>query len=59
MAKKMGRQGVEMLPQKDTQYIYPRMYNPVWINPDGFRWIEVLKREDKMERYFQSFAYLV
>lgn len=27
----------------------PRMYNPVWINPDGFRWIECLKREDLME----------
>jgi len=26
----------------------PRMYNPVWINPDGFRWIEALKREDKI-----------
>ncbi len=27
----------------------PRMYNPVWINPDGFRWIDVLKDEKKME----------
>ncbi len=27
----------------------PRMYNPVWINPDGFRWIEVMKDESKME----------
>jgi len=26
----------------------PRMYNPVWINPDGFRWLEVLKDESKM-----------
>lgn len=30
----------------------PRMYNPVWINPDGFRWIEVLKNEEKMELTF-------
>ncbi|QSZ42426.1 molybdopterin-dependent oxidoreductase [Sulfurimonas aquatica] len=30
----------------------PRMYNPVWINPDGFRWIEALKREDKIELSF-------
>ncbi len=36
------------IPKKLAIYI-PRMYNPVWINPDGFRWIEVLKNEDKME----------
>jgi len=30
----------------------PRVYNPVWINPDGFRWIEALKREDKVELSF-------
>jgi anaerobic selenocysteine-containing dehydrogenase len=30
----------------------PRMYNPVWINPDGFRWIEVLRDESKMELTF-------
>ena len=30
----------------------PRIYNPVWINPDGFRWIEALKREDKFELTF-------
>ena len=30
----------------------PRMYNPVWINPDGFRWLEVLKNEEKMELTF-------
>ncbi len=30
----------------------PRMYNPVWINPDGFRWIEAMKREDKIELSF-------
>ena len=31
---------------------FPRMYNPVWINPDGFRWIEVLKDEKKVELTF-------
>lgn len=36
------------IPKKLALYI-PRMYNPVWINPDGFRWIEVLKNEEKME----------
>lgn len=30
----------------------PRMYNPVWINPDGFRWIEALKDESKIELSF-------
>ncbi len=36
------------VPQKIALYI-PRMYNPVWINPDGFRWIEILKDEKKVE----------
>ena len=31
---------------------FPRMYNPVWINPDGFRWIEALKDEKKIELSF-------
>ncbi len=39
------------VPQKLSVWI-PRMYNPVWINPDGFRWIEVLKDETKMELTF-------
>jgi len=39
------------VPSKLAVYV-PRMYNPVWINPDGFRWIEALKREDKMELTF-------
>jgi anaerobic selenocysteine-containing dehydrogenase len=30
----------------------PRQYNPVWINPDGFRWIEVLRDEKKVELTF-------
>ncbi len=36
------------VPKKLSVYI-PRMYNPVWINPDGFRWIDTLKDESKME----------
>lgn len=28
---------------------FPRQYNPVWINPDGFRWVEALKDETKFE----------
>jgi anaerobic selenocysteine-containing dehydrogenase len=39
------------VPSKLSVWI-PRMYNPVWINPDGFRWIEVLKDESKMELTF-------
>jgi len=39
------------VPEKLSVWI-PRMYNPVWINPDGFRWIELLKREDKIELSF-------
>lgn len=39
------------VPNKLAVYI-PRQYNPVWINPDGFRWIEVLKDESKMELTF-------
>jgi anaerobic selenocysteine-containing dehydrogenase len=39
------------VPEKLGVYV-PRLYNPVWINPDGFRWIEALKREDKIELSF-------
>ncbi len=39
------------IPKSIAVYM-PRMYNPVWINPDGFRWIEMLKREDKVELSF-------
>lgn len=39
------------VPQKLAVWI-PRMYNPVWINPDGFRWIDTLKNESKMELTF-------
>jgi len=44
---KWNKKGLNV-PEKIGIYI-PRMYNPVWINPDGFRWIEALKREDKVE----------
>ena len=36
------------IPSKLAVWI-PRMYNPVWINPDGFRWIDTIKDEKKME----------
>ncbi|MCO4762442.1 MAG: hypothetical protein KC502_13105, partial [Myxococcales bacterium] len=39
------------VPSKLSVWI-PRMYNPVWINPDGFRWIEVLRDEKKLELTF-------
>jgi len=39
------------IPSKLNVWI-PRMYNPVWINPDGFRWIECLKDESRMELTF-------
>jgi anaerobic selenocysteine-containing dehydrogenase len=44
--KKWNDKGLQV-PEKLDVWI-PRMYNPVWINPDGFRWIECLKREDKI-----------
>lgn len=39
------------VPEKLAVWI-PRQYNPVWINPDGFRWIEVLRDESKLELTF-------
>jgi len=39
------------VPKKLSVWI-PRMYNPVWINPDGFRWIDTIKDESKMELTF-------
>lgn len=48
--EKWNKRGLKV-PEKLSVYI-PRIYNPVWINPDGFRWIECLKREDKMELTF-------
>jgi anaerobic selenocysteine-containing dehydrogenase len=37
---------------KNIKVWIPRMYNPVWINPDGFRWIDTIKDESKMELTF-------
>ena len=48
--EKWNKKGLN-IPSKLAVWI-PRMYNPVWINPDGFRWIEALKREDKIEMSF-------
>jgi anaerobic selenocysteine-containing dehydrogenase len=48
--EKWNKKGLN-IPEKIAVYV-PRMYNPVWINPDGFRWIEALKREDKFELTF-------
>ncbi|WP_304544215.1 molybdopterin-dependent oxidoreductase [Sulfurimonas microaerophilic] len=48
--KKWQAKGLNV-PTKLAVWI-PRMYNPVWINPDGFRWLEVLKDEKKMELTF-------
>src|SRR5258708_28862296 len=28
---------------------FPRVYNPVWTNPDGTRWIEMLTNEQQVE----------
>ncbi len=27
---------------------FTRVYNPVWVNPDGFSWVEMLSDEDKV-----------
>jgi len=48
--EKWTKKGLK-IPKSIAVYM-PRMYNPVWINPDGFRWIEALKREDKFELSF-------
>ena len=48
--KKWQAKGLNV-PTKLSVWI-PRMYNPVWINPDGFRWLDVLKDESKMELTF-------
>lgn len=48
--KKWKDRGLKV-PEKLSVWV-PRMYNPVWINPDGFRWLDVLKDEKKMELTF-------
>ncbi|HEX2403723.1 MAG TPA: molybdopterin dinucleotide binding domain-containing protein, partial [Acidimicrobiia bacterium] len=32
----------------DIDVYFTRVYNPVWTNPDGFSWIEMLTDEDKI-----------
>jgi anaerobic selenocysteine-containing dehydrogenase len=48
--EKWTKKGMNV-PKKLSVWI-PRMYNPVWINPDGFRWIDTIKDESKMELTF-------
>jgi anaerobic selenocysteine-containing dehydrogenase len=43
--KKWQEKGLK-IPDK-VEVWFSRIYNPVWINPDGFRWVEALKDENK------------
>jgi anaerobic selenocysteine-containing dehydrogenase len=33
----------------DIDVYFTRVYNPMWINPDGFMWLEALRNEDKIK----------
>ncbi len=33
----------------DIDVYFSRVYNPMWINPDGFMWLKLLKDEEKMK----------
>jgi len=33
----------------EVDVYFTRVYNPMWINPDGFMWLEALKDEEKMK----------
>ena len=33
----------------DIDVYFTRVYNPLWINPDGFMWLEALTDEDKVK----------
>jgi anaerobic selenocysteine-containing dehydrogenase len=33
----------------DIDVYFSRVYNPMWINPDGFMWLKALKDEEKMK----------
>ncbi len=33
----------------DIDVYFTRVYNPMWINPDGFMWLKALQDEDKMK----------
>ena len=33
----------------DIDVYFTRVYNPMWINPDGFMWLDALRDEDKIK----------
>lgn len=33
----------------DVDVYFTRVYNPMWINPDGFMWLEALRDEEKLK----------
>jgi len=33
----------------DIDVYFTRVYNPMWINPDGFMWLQALRDEDKIK----------
>jgi anaerobic selenocysteine-containing dehydrogenase len=33
----------------DVDVYFTRVYNPMWINPDGFMWLEALRDEEKIK----------
>jgi anaerobic selenocysteine-containing dehydrogenase len=33
----------------DIDVYFSRVYNPMWINPDGFMWLKALRNEEKMK----------
>ncbi len=33
----------------DVDVYFTRVYNPMWINPDGFMWLEALRDQDKIK----------
>jgi anaerobic selenocysteine-containing dehydrogenase len=33
----------------DIDVYFSRVYNPMWINPDGFMWLKALRDEEKMK----------
>jgi anaerobic selenocysteine-containing dehydrogenase len=35
----------------DLDVYFTRVYNPLWINPDGFMWLKALKDESKIKCY--------
>jgi anaerobic selenocysteine-containing dehydrogenase len=35
----------------DIDVYFTRVYNPMWINPDGFMWLKALKAESKIKCY--------